>query len=76
MKFEEYQNVGISLGKMMMFAVVVGALSTTGGLALSYEPDLPAGPVIILLAGSSYILSLVVSNYRKRKAVLNYSGGQ
>ena len=65
-----------TLGKMMMFAIVVGALTTTGGLALSYEPDLPAGPVIILLAGFSYILSLFISSYRKRKAVLSYSGGQ
>ncbi len=40
-----------SLGRMMVGATGLGALFVTGGLALSYAPDLPPGGVIILLAG-------------------------
>ena len=31
------------------------AILTAGGLALSYGPDLPSGPVIIVLAGLAYL---------------------
>jgi hypothetical protein len=40
-----------SLGAMMALATVLGAAFASAGLALSYGPDLPAGPTIILLAG-------------------------
>ena len=33
-----------SLKLMMVLATVLGVLFTTGGLALSYQPDLPPGP--------------------------------
>ncbi len=39
------------LGRMMAAAVALCALLTSGGLVLSYGPDLPAGAVTILLAG-------------------------
>ena len=48
-----------SLGRMMLLATLLGAAFTTGGLALSYGPDLPVGPTIILLAGGVYLLSAV-----------------
>jgi zinc transport system permease protein len=48
-----------TLGKMMVIAVLLGALFTTGGLALSYQPDLPAGATIILLAGIAYMISIM-----------------
>jgi len=32
---------------------------TTTGLIISYEPDLPSGSTIIILAGVFYILSII-----------------
>ncbi|NNJ92663.1 MAG: metal ABC transporter permease [Gammaproteobacteria bacterium] len=52
-----------SLGRMMLLATLIGSFVSTTGLALSYEPDLPAGPVIILLAGGLYVLSAI---FRRR----------
>jgi len=58
-----------SLGGMMLIATLLGSSFTVGGLALSYSPDLPAGPTIILLAGSAYVISAIFSHYRlKRRA--------
>jgi zinc transport system permease protein len=42
---------------MMLAATLLGIIFTSAGLALSYEPDLPAGATIILLAGLAYLLS-------------------
>ncbi|MCB1619930.1 MAG: metal ABC transporter permease [Thiothrix sp.] len=50
-----------SLGGMMVIATLLGGVFTTGGLALSYGPDLPAGPTIILLAGGTYVLSVLLN---------------
>jgi zinc transport system permease protein len=46
-----------SLGRMMVVATLLGSLFTVSGLAVSYGPDLPVGPTIILLAGAAYVLS-------------------
>jgi zinc transport system permease protein len=59
----------VSLGRMMVLAALLGAVFTSGGLAISYGPDLPAGATIILLAGAAYLLSSAI--YRtvlKRRA--------
>lgn len=56
-----------SLGRMMLIATVLGALLSFAGLALSYGPDLPAGPTIILLAGGVFVLSAVVSRILDRR---------
>ena len=50
-----------SLGRLTLVATLLGGLLTSTGLALSYGPDLPAGPTIILLAGAIYVISAVVS---------------
>ena len=50
-----------SLGKMMVVATLLGGVFTSAGLALSFGPDLPAGPTIILLAGSVYLVSAFLS---------------
>ena len=55
-----------SLNLMMLLATVLGVFFTTGGLALSYQPDLPPGPTIILLAGAFYLVSMVVTRFWKR----------
>jgi len=43
------------LWRMMMLSVLFTVLFTTGGLALSYGPNLPAGATTIVLAGVSYL---------------------
>ena len=50
-----------SLRPMMVLATLLGSLFTTAGLAISYDPDLPAGPTIVLVAGGVYIVSAVIS---------------
>jgi zinc transport system permease protein len=51
------------LRDMMIIAAVLCLLLTTGGLALSYGPDLPAGAVTILLTGLVYF---VVAAWKQR----------
>ena len=53
-----------TLGTMMIGATVLSMLFTTGGLALSYGPNLPAGATIILLAGLIYILTTLFRKVR------------
>ncbi|QIK37726.1 metal ABC transporter permease [Caldichromatium japonicum] len=66
-----------SLESMMLIATLLGMLFTSLGLALSFAPDLPAGPTMILLAGAVYILSALFSQWlRNRRARrLTGSGG-
>ncbi|RJX28654.1 MAG: metal ABC transporter permease [Desulfarculus sp.] len=49
-------NYARRLWQIMALAVLISMAFTTGGLALSYGPDLPAGAVIIVLAGAAYLL--------------------
>ena len=56
-----------SLAGMMLTAMLLGAALTSGGLALSYAPDLPAGPTIVLLAGAVYLISAVASGLAARR---------
>ena len=58
-----------SLGRMMVIATLVGGALSIAGLALSYGPDLPAGPTIILLAGALYVGSAVVARLIGRRRV-------
>lgn len=59
------QFVG-SLGRIMILATLLGIIFTSGGLALSYHPDLPAGATIILLSGGGYITSTFITGVRRR----------
>ncbi len=57
-----------SITSMMLTATLLGTALTSGGLALSYAPDLPPGPTIILLAGALYLLSaLLAAQVRRRR---------
>lgn len=56
-----------SLGGMMLIATLLGSVFTTSGLALSYSPDLPVGPTIILLAGFTYVISALWAGLRARR---------
>lgn len=59
-----------SLITIMMLATGLGVVFTSGGLALSYAPDLPAGATMILLAGAIYLISLatkgLLTRYRNK----------
>ena len=57
-----------SLGRMMVLATLLGMAFTSAGLALSYQPDLPAGATIILLAGATYMLSTLLSGALRRRS--------
>ncbi|MDJ0740012.1 MAG: metal ABC transporter permease [Gammaproteobacteria bacterium] len=56
-----------SLGRMMLIATVLGGVLSVSGLALSYQPDLPVGPTIILLAGAVYVASALFSQWRDHR---------
>ncbi|WP_455219378.1 metal ABC transporter permease, partial [Kaarinaea lacus] len=58
----QYQN---SLKGIMVLAMALGILFSCAGLMVSYEPDLPAGATIILIAGISYIVSSLLIRLRK-----------
>ncbi len=58
-----------SLNLMMVLATIFGMVFTTGGLALSYQPDLPPGPTVILLAGALYLLSLVMHQFKTKNLI-------
>jgi zinc transport system permease protein len=55
------------LSSMMLAAGVLCVLLTTGGLAASYVLDLPAGAVIIVLAGAAYLVLVPASRALKRR---------
>jgi zinc transport system permease protein len=69
-----------SVGAMMLVAVLLGSVLTLSGLALSYAPDLPSGPTIILLSGAVYVISALWSRLlarrRTRAALTKNSLGQ
>jgi zinc transport system permease protein len=62
-----------SLGRMMVLATLLGSMISVSGLALSYSPDLPVGPTIILLAGVVYLISAMstraFARYRARLSI-------
>ncbi len=58
-----------SLGRMMLLATLLGSTVSLSGLALSYGPDLPAGPTIILLAGAVYVISALATRAVARRKV-------
>ena len=55
-------QVAGSITRMMILAVVLSVVITVSGLLISYTPDLPSGSTIIVLAGSVYIVTLLVQN--------------
>ncbi len=46
-----------SVVQMMILASLLGAVFTTSGLIVSYQPNLPAGATIILIAGLAYLVA-------------------
>ena len=54
-----------TLKQNMILAVVLCIAFTTLGLAISYEPNLPAGATIIVLAGATYLAVMLVKGRLK-----------
>lgn len=50
----------LSLAGQVRAAVFMACLSSVGGLILSYNVDIPAGPAIVLTAGAFWLLSLAI----------------
>ncbi|GKS56745.1 membrane protein [Nitrospira sp.] len=57
-----------SLSQLTLLSVVIGIVSATGGVVLSYVWDLPSGPTIVLLATLVFLLSVWGSPKRARRA--------
>lgn len=55
-----------NLVQMMILASVLGALFTTSGLIVSYQPNLPAGATIIVIAGLAYLLATLLKGLAVR----------
>jgi len=51
-----------SLPRMMFIAVILSSVLTFTGLAISYQPDLPSGAVMIILAGVIYVISIAAKS--------------
>jgi len=56
------------LWQMMALSVIFCAVFTAGGLAVSYQTDLPTGPVIIVFAGAVYLASTLGGCWRGCRA--------
>jgi zinc transport system permease protein len=55
-----------SVVQMMILASALGAVFTTSGLIVSYQPNLPAGATIILIAGLAYLLATALKGLALR----------
>ncbi|MFZ1573835.1 MAG: metal ABC transporter permease [Chromatiaceae bacterium] len=64
-----------SLGLMMLIATLIGGALNLAGLALSYGPDLPAGPTIILVAGGLYVTSALLSRLLAKRRAQHAASG-
>ena len=60
-------NFSSSLRQMMVLAVMFCMIFIGTGLGISYTENLPSGPVIIVVAGSVYLLLSAVSQMRNRR---------
>lgn len=53
------RNFSKNLSQYQTFSILIGALSTAGGIILSQAINLPAGPLIILSTGGFFLISLL-----------------
>jgi len=56
-----------SIRRIMVLAIIFSMMITTVGLMISYQPDLPSGSTIIILAGITYALSVITQRVLKKK---------
>ena len=63
-----------SVSRMMVIAVLLSIFITISGLIISYQPDLPSGLTIIVLAGFVYLVSILLRGFidrRRKRALIN-----
>jgi len=53
-----------SLPKIMLYSVLLSMVITLTGLAASYQPDLPSGAVIVLVAGIVYAFAVIIGQIK------------
>jgi len=56
-----------TIGQTMIAATLLAVLFTSLGLAVSYQPELPAGATIIVLAGAVYLVVTLVNRVRRAR---------
>ncbi len=68
----------VSIGGLILIAIVFATLSSLIGLLLSFHLSLPSGPAIILVAGFGYALSVgfgsvdgIITNAVRRSSLIN-----
>ena len=49
-----------SIVRMMIASIILSMVITVSGLLLSYQPDLPSGSTIIVLAGAVYVMAILL----------------
>jgi len=54
-----------TIPRMMTIAVMLSVFITTTGLLLSYQPDLPTGATIIVVAGLVYFISIIGKRFSR-----------
>lgn len=54
-----------SLTRMMLIASLLSIFLSSLGLAMSYAPNLPPGPSIVLLTGMAYVISSIATRSRR-----------
>lgn len=60
-----------SIFKIMLAAIIICIVITLSGLTISYQPNLPVGATIILVAGAFYILSIAAKNIFRRSHIIS-----
>jgi len=55
-----------SIFKMMLAATVICMFMTISGLTIAFQPDLPAGATIIVVACISYVISIIFSSFLRQ----------
>lgn len=58
-------HLGSRLWQIMAISTLVSMVCVSGGLAISYQADLPSGATIVLLAGVVYLLVVVGTGLKK-----------
>ena len=51
---------------MIFLAVLLGIFFTTGGIFISYQPNLPTGATIIILSGITYLVAVIGKSIAKK----------
>lgn len=57
----------IRLPAMILLAVLLSLISTTGGLIISYAPNLPAGATIVIVAALLYLACSFMEKVRRKQ---------